>query len=64
VLEFLIVFLGVYLGFLYQEYGEDRDLAVERDKILVGSRKIWSTFACSFRPLPPACGSRWSDGIP
>jgi hypothetical protein len=47
-LEFLIVFLGVYLAFLFQEYGEDRDLAVEREKILVGLKEDLEYFRIFF----------------
>jgi hypothetical protein len=47
-LEFLIVFLGVYLAFLFQEYGEDRDLAIEREKILVGLKEELEYFRLLF----------------
>lgn len=54
VVEFLIIFLGVYLAFLFQEYSEDRDRAVERNKILVGLKEdleyfriLFPTFAAS-----------------
>jgi len=61
VLEFLIVFLGVYLAFLFQEYGEDRDLAVEREKILVGLKEDLEYFRILFPTFADAMEGNIED---
>lgn len=66
VLEFLIVFLGVYLAFLFQEYGEDRDLAVEREKILAGLKENLEYFRILFPAFADAMQQqvgRWEAQI-
>jgi len=48
ILELLIVFVGVYLAFLFQNYAEDRKLGQEKDKVLMSLKAELEEFRASF----------------
>lgn len=47
-LELVIVFLGVYLAFLFQNYSEQRKIDSEREKILIGLKEDLEYFRIYF----------------
>lgn len=47
-LELLIVFLGVYLAFYFQNRSEERKIAVEKEKVMVGLKEDLEYFRIAF----------------
>lgn len=47
-LEFLIVFLGVYLAFLFQSYSEQKRIDAEKQKIMIGLKEDLEYFRIYF----------------
>ncbi len=47
-LEFLIVFLGVYLAFLFQSYSEQNKIDAETEKIMIGLKEDLEYFRIYF----------------
>ena len=46
--EFIIIFLGVYLAFLFQNYSEQRKIDIEKEKILIGLKENLEYFRIFF----------------
>lgn len=47
-LELLVVFIGVYMAFLFQKYGENQKLQKEKDKVLTSLKLELEEFRTSF----------------
>ncbi|WP_268122968.1 hypothetical protein [Roseivirga pacifica] len=47
-LELLIVFIGVYMAFLFQQYGENKKLQKEKDKVLTSLKLELEEFRTGF----------------
>ena len=47
-LELLVVFVGVYMAFLFQQYAEDQKLKQEKDKVLMSLKAELDDFRSSF----------------
>lgn len=48
ILELLIVFVGVYLAFVFQEYAEENKLSQEKEKVLMSLKSELEEFRISF----------------
>ena len=47
-LELLMIFIGVYLAFLFQNYSEDKKISKEKEKVLVSLKLELETFRTTF----------------
>lgn len=48
ILELFVVFVGVYMAFLFQQYAEDQKLRQEKDKVLMSLKAELDDFRTSF----------------